>query len=563
VSGSANVWKELIQSVPPGQVADHCAAFVIWGFEELMDHTGTADWDLVRQFNIQRDLFVRDFPCWWVLLIHPASRQHWLKNAPDFSDFVALWIKAPMRVHDLVGILDQSTSLRSDSSSSSSSASSRRADWPEPLSLALEDIRASRFDNALDRIHSFRADRTSNPQTEYELALANLLESDIIMARGQTSAALHLLRDHAHPALKRLAESDPTNTTWQRDLSMSFERLGDIAVDKGNLPEAQRLFTEALHIRQRLAESDPDNSAWWRDLSVSLIDLGDLATAQGNLAEGKRLNDDALRIAKRLTEFDPANTTWQRDLSVSLNKLGGLAAEQGNLSEAQPLFEESLQIRQRLAESDPPNTVGQRDLSVSLSNLGRLAAEQGNLPEARRLFEKSLQIRQRLADSDPSNTTWQRDLSVSLNKLGGVANEQGNLHMAQQLLSESLQIVQRLVESDPANTTWQRDLSVSLKKLGDLSTNQGNLPEAQRFFGEALRIVQRLAESEPSNTEWQRDLWISYWNFADMLERLESSDAMTYWRKAYDILASMMSSGLFVSPHDQRSFDRLREKLKD
>jgi hypothetical protein len=64
-------------------------------------------------------------------------------------------------------------------------------------------------------------------------------------------------------------ESDPANAAWQRDLSVSFERLGDLATAQGNLPEAQRLFGEALRIRQRLAESDPESAAPQRDLAVA------------------------------------------------------------------------------------------------------------------------------------------------------------------------------------------------------------------------------------------------------------------------------------------------------
>ena len=50
---------------------------------------------------------------------------------------------------------------------------------------------------------------------------------------------------------------------------MSFNKLGDLATAQGNLPEAQRLFGESLRIAQRLAESDPANAAWQRDLWVS------------------------------------------------------------------------------------------------------------------------------------------------------------------------------------------------------------------------------------------------------------------------------------------------------
>ena len=79
---------------------------------------------------------------------------------------------------------------------------------------------------------------------------------------------------------ERLAASDPANAAWQRDLSSSFNKLGDLAVAQGNLPAAARHFAADLKIRERLAASDPANAAWQRDLSVSFNQLGDLAVAQ-------------------------------------------------------------------------------------------------------------------------------------------------------------------------------------------------------------------------------------------------------------------------------------------
>ena len=199
----------------------------------------------------------------------------------------------------------------------------------------------------------------------------------------------------AERILRRLAESDP---------------LSPFAPQKSALSRSER------------RQSDDR----WRDLSVSLIKLGDLATAQGNLPEAQRLFGEALRIAQRLAESDTANAAWQRDLSVSLEKLGNLATAQGTLPEAQRLFGESLRIRQRLAESDPANAAWQRDLSVSLNKLGELATAQGNLLEALRLFGESLRIRQRLAESDPANAARQRDLAVSHFKLAHHARASGD-----------------------------------------------------------------------------------------------------------------------------------------
>jgi len=151
----------------------------------------------------------------------------------------------------------------------------------------------------------------------------------------QPAPVTQTLLRQAEAIFRPLAESDPANAGWQRDLSVSLIKLGDLAMAQGNLPEAARLFGESLRIRQRLAESDSANAAWQRDLSVSLIKLGELATAQGNLPEARRQFGEALRIAQRLAESDPANAEWQRDLAVSHFKLYELAAKQGDAARQQ------------------------------------------------------------------------------------------------------------------------------------------------------------------------------------------------------------------------------------
>jgi hypothetical protein len=49
--------------------------------------------------------------------------------------------------------------------------------------------------------------------------------------------------------------------------------------------------------------------------------VGNLPTAHWNLPEAQRLFGEALRIAQRVTESDPANAKWQRDLWVSYWKM--------------------------------------------------------------------------------------------------------------------------------------------------------------------------------------------------------------------------------------------------
>jgi len=76
-------------------------------------------------------------------------------------------------------------------------------------------------------------------------------------------------------------------------LSISFERLGDVAVQAGQLDEARRRFEQGLEIRERLAAQNPSSAEALRDLIVSYAKLGGLT---GHAAWWQK----ALRVAEGL-----------------------------------------------------------------------------------------------------------------------------------------------------------------------------------------------------------------------------------------------------------------------
>jgi len=89
----------------------------------------------------------------------------------------------------------------------------------------------------------------------------------------------------------RSAAADPRNTDWQRYLSQSHERLGDVLVAQGNLDGARDAFEKTHVILERLAAADPLNANWQRDVVRSHC-----------------------KVATLLREQDPyvSNSHWQR-----------------------------------------------------------------------------------------------------------------------------------------------------------------------------------------------------------------------------------------------------------
>jgi hypothetical protein len=73
-----------------------------------------------------------------------------------------------------------------------------------------------------------------------------------------------------------LADEDKTNSDWQRDLSVGYNKVGDVLAIQSRLQDALDAYRESLAIAKRLAEEDESNSVWQRDLSVSYSNVGDI-----------------------------------------------------------------------------------------------------------------------------------------------------------------------------------------------------------------------------------------------------------------------------------------------
>ena len=95
-------------------------------------------------------------------------------------------------------------------------------------------------------------------------------------------------------------------------------------VAQGNLPAALSSYQAGLAIRERLAKSDPGNAGWQRDLAVSYDRVGDVQVAQGDLPAALGSYQASLAIIDRLAKSDPGNAGWQRDLSVLYAKLASV-----------------------------------------------------------------------------------------------------------------------------------------------------------------------------------------------------------------------------------------------
>ena len=66
-----------------------------------------------------------------------------------------------------------------------------------------------------------------------------------------------------------------------RDRAVALNGLGNVQAAEGNLSAASASYRASFLIRKHLTQADPGNTAWQRDLSVSHDRMGNVEALRG------------------------------------------------------------------------------------------------------------------------------------------------------------------------------------------------------------------------------------------------------------------------------------------
>jgi hypothetical protein len=91
--------------------------------------------------------------------------------------------------------------------------------------------------------------------------------------------------------------------------------VGDVQVAQSDLAGALTSYRDSLAIRDSLAQSDPGNAGWQRDLAFSNGRIADTLRKMGNGTEALAALRRGHAITVRLTALSPDNVIWKGDLA--------------------------------------------------------------------------------------------------------------------------------------------------------------------------------------------------------------------------------------------------------
>ena len=108
---------------------------------------------------------------------------------------------------------------------------------------------------------------------------------------------------------------------------MSHSKIGDVLLVRWDSAGALAAYQAALAIAKALAKLEPSNTEWQRDLSICHEQIGNVLVVEGDGPAALVAYEASLAIREALVKRDPANTQWQVDVAVSCSKLGSLDSQ--------------------------------------------------------------------------------------------------------------------------------------------------------------------------------------------------------------------------------------------
>jgi tetratricopeptide (TPR) repeat protein len=296
-----------------------------------------------------------------------------------------------------------------------------------PLDVVRDVLARARF--LLDRL-SMSAGISPELRRGTAIALRELATT--LMMQGDTALALEAA-ERSRDMMLQVPASQAKTAAWMRELSLSYNRIGEALARSDRQAEALKAFTTAFEIRKELAQRNPEHLESQRDLAVSFERIGDHRFVNEGPEEALDSYRDAMDIRLMLNIRAPQNRDWIRDLSVNFEKIGDVLLYLSNIDDAMQAFQKSFELRRQIAEADSTNSESQRDLAISHAKLGDTHRQAGRYKEAVDQYRTSLGVRQRLVKSDTGNVQWQLDLIVILLKLAEVDDSAAHYASAREI----------------------------------------------------------------------------------------------------------------------------------
>lgn len=341
------------------------------------------------------------------------------------------------------------------------------------------------YQKALEHRQLLYKRNSESTEAARDLSKSYIVLGDLYQNRrdpGDVKAALVCFQK-AHELRQALHERNPESTEATRDLSESYIVLGDLYQNRsetGDEETALSCFQKAHELSQTLYERNPDSPEAMRELSISYNRLGDFHQNRGEPCDGKTTLayfQRSQELNQALYERNPDSTEAARELLISYGRLGDSYHSRGQPGDEETAlccFKKAHELIPAFYERNPDIAEAVRGFAISYRLLGDFyqnRRELGDWGMSVFYYEKVNELNQLLHERNPDSGEAARDLSASYECLGALYRDGGDPNDWDKALScfeKVHEVNHALYERDPASAKAARELSLSYRLIGEL-----------------------------------------------------------------------------------------------
>ena len=358
--------------------------------------------------------------------------------------------------------------------------------------------------------------------------------------QGATPARELVVR-RALQYLDSLSQEARGDGSLQLELAAAYVKIGDVQGNHnfsnlGDTAGATASYRKAVDILEASVAANPAAAQARRDLSVSYVKLGDMALQAGDAATALASYSKALEASEALRVTAPSDLDVRRTVAFSHHKVGNALSANGDVTRSLEHHRSALALRKAILTEMPSDVRANREVAISNARISRLLRDRGDLAAALDHARMGMSISEKLVAAQPENAEARRDLGIDYQDLGLIQIKMGDFAGAIEHFRKSLAMDEAALAADPRNAGAQRDVAFGHSQIGDVLTLRGDYAGAGESYRKSVALLDALSAADPSNIELPSEAAAVYSVLGDVL--LKAGDTMgaaQSYRKALSI----------------------------
>jgi len=318
---------------------------------------------------------------------------------------------------------------------------------------------------------------------------------------GQSAQALESYRK-ALEIEKQLAQADPGNESFQRDMARMYNRVCRVQQSTGAFQESIEACKVAERIDREQSARHPDDTAMRAELASTEQNLAGAYGQIGDWKNAEEKREAALKVFDELHRAHPESEEFLYELATTYHRMAGLQEQQKEYAQAHTNAVRGVALFDELSARHPKDPRQRLDWTFAEQRLGSILISLNDLNGALDAFQKVLPIREQLCALDPNDARAQSNLSNSHAAIGVVLLNMGNAMTAQGHFEQQRKIAERLVGQDPLRVEHRYSLSEAYENLGRVDLRLGRAAEGRAWLAKALAIYVELAARGAVSAEY-------------------------------------------------------------